>query len=1070
MKTNDKRLIEHGFPCHQVGAETQRERGASSALPPLYYLHVWWARRPLTPSRAAILASLLPADTDPEHFVRSLGIEKRIALVNGREWTLTGNVLGRIQTHASGEEALLVDRVVLRALDKEQQQRQKNRDLIAELKAKDSTLQNDPVLIRWEMECQPLQEPWPEEGTKLDVRRIMGDPAWFKQVIALAQKHEVRVPNLYGYERAFANKTSPNQNNINVTILDPTAGGGSIPFEALRLGYNVIANEINPVATVILYATLYYPYSYGLELIEQINKWGKRLIDNLELNISPLFNSFNPLPKEEKEELIKICDDNNIIDFFDKEEETTYLYCRQVICPHCQGDAPLLNSCWLSKETGKQWGVRIIPDGKNKGGSVRFETYKVNKGKGPNGEDPNLSTVSGAVGQCIHCQQAISGDEIKAQARGESRYGKWQDRLYCVVAVRHEPKFDKNGRPQRYSSGDRTGQIKTQKIRFFRPPNEEDLQVLRKAEEKLNEKWDEWIAKDFIPTEKFPLGNDMRPANYGMSRWCDMFTPRQLLGHCTLVEGLNELKPQIIDELGEEKGRAVITYLQFAIDKGVDYNSRQTRWIAQRASVSGTFGRHDFSLKWTFGEMIFTGPNSGFDWALSQILDAYKGITDLVHPEQESIIHKKPSINILNESATNLEMIENQTVDVICMDPPYYNNVQYAELSDFYYVWEKRALKDQYPFLFNRRLTNKKFEAVANPARDGSADGAKAQYESLMRDIFTECQRVLKDSGMFTLMFTHKSQDAWETLIRSLIDSGLMITASFPVDSEFSASMHQANMAAAASSIFISCRKRTSVSEYPAVWTGLGGRGVQKDIENAVRQGLEEFEPLKLNPVDEMVASYGRALKVLSENWPVMDGDEEVSPIRAMNEASRVVAENQIARLSKGRIQVSDLDSETAMALTAFGIWGLNEFAFDEGLNLSRSLQIQLAEKNGGYQVQPRAIGMNAAQTGRGRQRQTSNANGYHAPLVKNRSKLRLANPEERNDKRLDNPQTDWDILQGMLRAYDQGDILMVRPYLEQHGGGNTNRMLDLLQVWAAEVDDPESRKKAEMILFGLQA
>jgi hypothetical protein len=323
---------------------------------------------------------------------------------------------------------------------------------------------------------------------------------------------------------------------------------------------------------------------------------------------------------------------------------------------------------------------------------------------------------------------------------------------------------------------------------------------------------------------------------------------------------------------------------------------------------------------------------------------------------------------------------------------------------------------------------------------------------------------------MLTIMFTHKSQEAWEALTRSLIETGWIITSTFPVESESSASMHQKDQAAAASSIFISCRKRTEEAEYPAVWTGLGGSGVQKEIEKAVIQGLEEFEPLRLNPVDEMVASYGRALKVLSENWPVMDGDEEVSPIRAMNEASRVVAENQIARVSKGRIQVGELDSETALALTAFGIWGLNDFAFDEGLNLSRSLQIHMAEKNGGYQVQSGAIGLNAAPRGRGKQKQSSSTNGYHAPLIKNGSKLRLAKPEDRNEKRLDTPQTDWDVLQGMLRAYERGDILMVRPYLEEHAGNKRSRMLDLLQVWAAEVDDPDSRRKAEMILFGLQS
>jgi putative DNA methylase len=115
----DLRLIEAGFPCHQVGAETQRERGASSALPPVYFLHVWWARRPLTPSRAAIVASLDPAGTDPDTFVRQFGIERAQALVNGEPWTLTGKLLERIEER-DGREVLPVDKVVLRALEKEQ--------------------------------------------------------------------------------------------------------------------------------------------------------------------------------------------------------------------------------------------------------------------------------------------------------------------------------------------------------------------------------------------------------------------------------------------------------------------------------------------------------------------------------------------------------------------------------------------------------------------------------------------------------------------------------------------------------------------------------------------------------------------------------------------------------------------------------------------------------------------------------------------------------------------------------------------------------------------------------------
>jgi len=115
---------------------------------------------------------------------------------------------------------------------------------------------------------------------------------------------------------------------------------------------------------------------------------------------------------------------------------------------------------------------------------------------------------------------------------------------------------------------------------------------------------------------------------------------------------------------------------------------------------------------------------------------------------------------------------------------------------------------------------------VANPVRDGSAQAAKAQYERMMQEIFSECRRVLKDDGLMTLMFTHKSQDAWETLTRSLIEAGWTITGSFPVESEAAESLHQKDMASAASSIFLSCRKRTGEQPFPAVWTGLGGQGV----------------------------------------------------------------------------------------------------------------------------------------------------------------------------------------------------------------------------------------------------
>jgi len=1062
-----RRLIEAGFPCHQVGAETQRERDTGQAPPP-NRLHVWWARRPLTPSRAAIIASLDPEGTDPETFVRQLGIEKKVMLLEGQPWTLTGKLLERIVTD-NGSEQIVVDDVLLRAFATEQKQRRENLALITELKAGSAEFARDPVIQRWEKESQPLPEDVLRKGELLEIRQVMGDPAWSKTKLAFAKQYKFSFPgDAYGYPRAFSIPTLYRKSQF--TVLDPTSGGGSIPFEALRLGHNVIANELNPVATIILFATLEYPACYGVELADDIQEWGNKLLNLANKQLYVFFADEQTLPDNEKTRLEQHLLPNNqyLSPEFNKEFIQDYLYTRQVTCPHCNGEAPLLNTCWLSKESGDPWGVKVITDGSARNGKVRFETYRVSGGKGPNGEDPAESTVNRGVGQCVHCRQAIDGDEIKRQARGESEHGSWQDRLYAVVAIRHQPKLDKQGQPQYFKSGAKKGLIKTEKVRFFRAVNQRDLDALAAAREALAEKWDAWDVAGLIPTEKFPQGNDMRPVNYGMPRWCDLFTPRQLLGHLTLVEGLNSLKPEILQALGSEKGRAVITYLQFAIDKGIDYNSRQTRWIAQRGQVSGTFGRHDFSLKWTFGEMIFTGPSSGAAWGLSQILDAYRGIAQLVSPLHELQSSLAGSLKIINGTAASMPAVPSASVDLVCMDPPYYNNVQYAELSDYFYVWQKRTLKDLYPDIYSRRLTDKNNEAVANPVRDGSAREAKTAYERMMSEIFSECRRTLKDDGLLTLMFTHKSQDAWETLTRSLIESHWIITASFPVDSEFANSMNIMDQASAVSSIFITCRKRHSEAATASVWQGFGGQGVQKQIEQAVLAALDEFIPLQLNPVDEMVACYGRALQVLSENWPVMDGDELVNPVRAMNEASRVVAQNRVGQITQGKISVAELDSETAMALTIYGIWGHAEVAYNDILNLSRSLGIRLETKTGGYGVNDHEIGINPAVTGNRARQAGSEEQGYQAPLLKKGAKIRLALPEERDSRRLDAPQTGWDCLHGLLQAYRKGDIPVARAYLQDKSAGNPGKMLALLSVWSREATDPELRKEAEAMLYGL--
>jgi putative DNA methylase len=280
--TNNQRLIEYGFPCHQVGAETQRERGASSALPPLYYLHVWWARRPLTPSRAAILASLLPAEADVSWFLGQLGIEKIEAIVSGEIWILNPKdqtLLSKLKSDTPGKEWLLeVDSLVKRRLIAEDARREKNRDTIEKFIQSDPQLAQDPLIKRWVKESRSLPRPLPVAGDVLAIQREPADPAHVNERIAFAKSDRIKTilgkelkwddEDLYGYSRAFTR--SPELTTQPKVVLDPTAGGGSIPFEAMRLGHHVIANELNPVATVILYATLDYPARFGPQLVEDI--------------------------------------------------------------------------------------------------------------------------------------------------------------------------------------------------------------------------------------------------------------------------------------------------------------------------------------------------------------------------------------------------------------------------------------------------------------------------------------------------------------------------------------------------------------------------------------------------------------------------------------------------------------------------------------------------------------------------------------------------------------------------------------------------------------------------------
>jgi adenine-specific DNA methylase len=857
----DKRLIERWLPIAALGEESVRERRSMTALPPTYYLHVWWARRPLIASRGAILASLLPENSDRKKFLHTLGIH--------------------------------------------------------------------------------------------------GDPEGARKLIDEAVRTGVRVSDPYGYPRAFAYVPTSEEKawiareipGSARRVLDCTAGGGSIPFEALRLGFPIYANDLNPVASLLLIATVEYPAKFGSAVADEFNVIAAQWRKTLEEELAGVF-----LQPGAPEHI-----------------EITYLLARTVQCPHCDGVIPL-SPTWKLASDGT--GVRFLPQLKKGPGSVgrvcRFEIVH-------DVADHSNATVSDGDATCPFpdCRRVVDGQEIKRQAKA----GRMGEQLYTVVFKGKIEVPQKNGK------------IKIKWERGYRAPNpEDDNSALVQA--RLAEKLSEWEALDIVPSEAFPEGtNDERPLQYGMPLWRDMFSPRQLLCHGTSVEIYRAMleEDRRAGKLTDIR-KAAYVYLALSLDKLRDYNSRMTHWHSTRAVVCGTFDRHDFAFKWSYVEMAALVAGLGYDWAIEQTEKCIGELSHLVRPEDKKhALAKKrnqsaplfaaeeakqpapptyipPPMTITCKSGDQLDHIPDGTVDAVVMDPPYYNNVMYAELSDFFYVWLKRTagyIDADLAKLFRRTLTDKDHEAVANPARFKGQKGANIlagrDYQERMAAIFAECRRVLKKDGILTLMFTHKATGAWDALTKGLMAAGFIITASWPVNTEAEGSLHIKDKSAANSTILLVCRPREERAPDSKIhyW-----EDVELEVAKAVRKRVGEFQEAGITGVDLYLASFGPALEKFSEYWPLQRGtprpeeeakkrkkqaslfEEEVDPYSvtpedALTAARREVKQWRLEQLTHKK-SLADMDPITAWFVLAWDAFKAASFPYDEGLRLARAVGADL--------------------------------------------------------------------------------------------------------------------------------
>ncbi len=818
-----------------LGIESLRERTPMTPFPAPNRLHVWWARRPLVASRAAILGALLPADADREKFMHMLGIH--------------------------------------------------------------------------------------------------GDPVAAKLRIAQATKEGLRLgKEAYGYPRAFSYTPSPdafpwNSAEDRPVVVDPTAGGGSIPFEAVRVGCATVGNDLNPVAWLILKATVEFPAKFGGRVLLRYEELGedfrKRCVEQL--------SHFYPHEPEE----------NWIPD--------GYLWARTITCPYCDGAVPLSPN-W--KLNNKGVGVRLVPvtdDPKDR--HIRFEIVQKT-------EHQSASTVSGGKGSCPFpdCGRVIDGDEIKAQAQSS----KMGEQLYTVVY-----------KEEKVTGHTKTGKKKVKKVRGFRAPRPED-DVREDVAKALEMKLPEWQARGMVPDEDVLPGNKTtEPMRYGMNNWRDMFSPRQLYGHCVSVDVFHEL----VEECGgaekiSELDKAALCYLTLAIDKLLNYNARMVRWHANREVLAGVFDRHDFSFKWSYAEMAPTITGLGYDWAIKQTGKSLKELVELIDPnsgqETEGLFPTStPAITIYNDSGDNLTTVEDASVDAVIMDPPYGANVMYAELADFFYVWLKRTAGLLFPEQFMSYLTDKDREAVANVAKfkdftkvkgtGGAQKRATRDYQERMQAIFTECRRVLKSEGIMVVMFTHKGTGTWDALAKGLVDAGFAITASWPVNTEAEGSMHIKDKNAAKSTIFLVCRPRRDPADEAETtyW-----EDVEPKVAAIVKERVRTFQEAGIRGVDLYLSCFGPALEVFSEHWPMQRGralqkpeeakgaqlklqeDEEwdpyaVRPEDALMAARGAVKEWRLAQLTTVKRHAS-LDPVTEFFVLAWDAFQSPQFPADEALKLSR--------------------------------------------------------------------------------------------------------------------------------------
>ncbi|WP_255770906.1 DUF1156 domain-containing protein [Pseudarthrobacter sulfonivorans] len=666
-------------------------------------------------------------------------------------------------------------------------------------------------------------------------------------------------------------------------ILDPFAGGGSIPLEAQRLGLEAHASDLNPVAVLINKALIEIPPKFadqppvfpglsegqttawtGAEgLAADVRAYGEWMRDAAQLKIGHLY------PRAE----LGAGQSANVI---------AWIWARTVKCPNpaCGIAMPLVRSWWLGKKKGKE--AYVVP--KVEGGKVTY-SIGTDRAEAPTGTaDGTMSGRNGAT--CVACATAVPTSYVKEQGLA----GGLGASLLAVVA--------EGSRQRMYLAPNST--------------HEAAAAVSRPAD---------------VPDQD--LGFDPRnlwTPSYGLTKFSDLFTNRQLVALTTFSDLVAEARERVLSDglaagipngarleaggIGAEAyADAVATYLGLAVSRCVDYNSSLCSWISAGETIRSVFGRQAIPMVWDFAEVnIFSSSTGNF---LGQL--------DWVHRALTSAGQPTPGAAIQADASSR-----NYSGYVVSTDPPYYDNIGYSDLSDYFYVWQRRTLRSIHPRLMGTLLVPKAEELVANPYRHKGTAGAEAFFESGFEHVFEGMRAGANPDYPITVYYAFRQSEAsvdgqsstgWSTILEGIVRAGWIVTATWPVRSERGGRLIGLGSNALASSIVLACRPRSE----SASSTDRGG--FLAVLRSELPKQLRQLQEATVAPVDLAQSTIGPGMAVFTRYSKVTEADGTAMRVRTALELINQVLAEVLNELE------GDFDSDTRWALKWF-----HQNAFDEGL------------------------------------------------------------------------------------------------------------------------------------------